>query len=230
MTAGAEYLVWTKTARHSLEWIQAFLLGTAGVPLRREAYLRELKFEGRYKVAVDASPWGLGGILMDGVRVKAHFHDAVSEEDCHFPGVEIGSPKGQAALEALAILVALRVFAAFAAWKGGARIQTAARGDSKAALGMALKVASPNPALNAGGRELAYDLASRDYALELLEHTPGVMNRTPDWLSRLAGPADKGPMPEALLGSKALVCPRRDADWWRTLRTPRGTRLDTARG
>ncbi len=57
---------------------------------------------------VDASPWGIGGVFMgsDG-SILEYFADTISGHDVEILGIEIGSCRGQAILEALAILVAL---------------------------------------------------------------------------------------------------------------------------
>ena len=80
MREGAEHLVWTRPVDRCLRWIRAFLDGTAGAPMVRVIHLRDPKFEGRFKASVDASPWGIGGILQDGARVVAKFHDRVSAD------------------------------------------------------------------------------------------------------------------------------------------------------
>ena len=228
MRGGSQFCVWTKQVEHSLRWVLAFLEGVAGAPLRRSVYLAEwLAARGtpRFRPAVDASPWGIGGILLDGAKVVAYFEDAVSEEDQRRLGVVVGDPSSQAILEGLALLVALRLFSPLAGW-GQARTRTVLLGvksDSKAALGAAIKMASPTSALNAVGREIAYDSALGDYYVYVHEHVPGVSNKVPDWLSRVHAPATsdpKGGRPEALSGARALQAPMRGDAWWRTMGPP----------
>ena len=62
MREGAEHLVWTRQVDRCLRWIRAFLEGTAGALTIRVIHLSDLKFVGRFKASVDASPWGIGGI------------------------------------------------------------------------------------------------------------------------------------------------------------------------
>ena len=137
----------------------------------------------------------------------------------------MGDPSSQAILEGLALLVALRLFSPLAGW-GQARTRTVLLGvksDSKAALGAAIKMASPTAALNAVGREIAYDSALGDYYVCVHEHVPGVSNKVPDWLSRVHAPATsdpKGGRPEALSGVRALQAPMRGDAWWRTMGPP----------
>ena len=90
------------------------------------------------------------------------------------------------------------------------------------ALGAAIKLASPDPRLNTIGRELALDRATENYRVEVLEHAPGVTNRTPDWLSRVAAPGRKATdeLPKILRGVQRLEGEARTAAWWRTRSPP----------
>ena len=105
--------------------------------MRRDAYLADLKFWGRYLAATDASPWGIGGVLLDGDRVVAFFADAVTADDVRYLGVTVGDPAAQAVLEGLAVLVAARLFAPLAQWGGGRVAAIGVHSASKAALGAA---------------------------------------------------------------------------------------------
>ena len=74
------------------------------------------------------------------------------------------------------------------------------------------------------GREIAYDTALGDYRVKHSEHTPGVSNVSPDFLSRNHAPlvGGGGPKrePPALIGVPRLKVPVRDAKFWRTWVTP----------
>ena len=224
-------LVAARQLAHSFAWIRAFLDGTAGAPLRRQCYLRDSKFAGRYSVAVDASPWGIGAILIDGTRPVARVDDCVQPDDARRFGLTIGESAGQALLEGLAALVALRVFASWHGWGAGTPAQVTLKSDSKAALGVALKQASPDARLNAVARELAYDQACGDYRVELYEHVAGVANVLPDYLSRLYAPehhyalveaAEDRAIPVLLRGVPRVEPPVRDDAWWKTWFHPEG--------
>jgi hypothetical protein len=218
MRAGSQYVLWKEQVLLSLTWLEAFLAGTAGAPLRREAYLVDRQFDGRFTVAVDASPWGLGGVLLDSGKAVAAFADKVSPEDRERLQVVVGDHRGQSLLEGLAILLALRIFLR---WRQGEVAKVSVRSDSKAALGMALNLASPSPLMNAVGREIAYDTALGDYQVELVEHTPGVANVSPDFLSRQFSPeGDSKEVPPALQGVPLLEVPRRTQGFWRTWLAP----------
>ena len=219
-----QFAVWTKQVDHSLRWIAAFLEGVAGAPLRRDVFLADwLGMCGipRFRVAVDASPWGIGGILLDGSKVAAYFEDGITEEDVTRLDVIVGDAGSQSVLEGLAMLVALRLFAAPAGWARARLVHLGVKSDSKAALGDAIKMASPTPALNAIGREIAYDSALGDYLVQVHEHVVGVSNKVPDWLSRVRAPGPlKGQRPEVLGALSGRQVPGRGADWWRTMGPP----------
>ena len=171
---------------------------------------------------VDGSPWGMRGLLQDSGRVVATFYDRVTPEDVARLGVVIGDPAYQTVLEGVAILVALRVFAPIATWAGGTLAALHVRSDSKGALGAAVKGASTSdPVLNLVGQEIAYDQAVGDYRVELYEHTPGVANIGPDFLSRMFAPgASSRKEPEYLVPVDAVDVPARTAEWWRTWDLP----------
>ena len=228
MHAGSDFCVWTKQIQHSLLWVRAFLRGCAGAPPRRSLFLAQrlaATLPPRFTAAVDASPWGIGGILLDGARVVAYLEEGVSPEDVDVLGVVVGDHRSQSVLEGLAVLLAVRLFSSHAGWAAAqSGVATlAVKSDSKAALGAAIAMASHSEALNAVGREIAYDTALGDYQVSLHEHLPGVANKVPDWLSRVRSPAVAGsdnPAPEALAEAVRLDVPCRDDAFWRTRGDP----------
>ena len=111
MQANSQWLIWKGQVLLSLNWLRAFFDGSAGAPLRRDVFLVDRLFEGRFAVAMDASPWGIGGVLLDSGRPVGAFSDSVSSEDVRRLEISVGDHRAQAVLEGLAILVALRVFA-----------------------------------------------------------------------------------------------------------------------
>ena len=136
-----------------------------------------------------------------------------------------GAKPGRVTLGAwlgLAVLVALRVLGPRATWKAGAMVSLTIRPDSKGALGAAIKSGSTaDPLLNQVGQEISFDQACGDYRVELYEHTPGVANVGPDYLSRLHAPGRDGREEPPYLGPvEALTVPRRDRSRWRTWDPP----------
>ena len=74
------------------------------------------------------------------------------------------------------------------------------RSDSSVALAMARKLASASPAINFLGAALALALEQHHVGGVQAVHVPGALNKTADWLSRLA-------MPGGRRGSSPLCSP-----------------------
>ena len=223
MSSASEYLIWTPQVRWSLRWVQAFLDNSAGAPLVRHIRLRDRRTRNRWYTAVDASPWGLGGVLFDRHIVVAAFEDRVQPDDIERLKIRIGDLRSQSLLEALAVLVDLRLFAPVSGWGKGMMARLGLRSDSKAALGAAINQASKTSMMNAIGAEIAYDLGTGDYQVAFFSHTEGVANVSPDWLSRRWAPlGPEGPKgrPSVLDGVRMLEVPVRGPAFWRTWAGP----------
>ena len=123
------------------------------------------------------------------------------------------------------MLVALRLFAPMAGYvaPGYGVAYLAVKSDSKAALGAAISLSSPSEAMNAIGREMAFDAATGDYQVTLFDHVPGVANKVPDCLSRVRRPPESGtagPRPLSLVDAEQVKVPPRNDAWWRTRKMP----------
>ena len=210
-----EPMVHTTRVRSAVVWLLAFLSGAAGAAaLQRTLDWRVALAPITLLVTADASPWGLGAILslLDGTIV-AWLASDVTELDCQVLKITFGDCSGQAVVEALALLVALRVWAP--RWTGQ-RVRAHIRSDSVAALGALRKLASPAPSLNAVAREAALDIAASTYGVELTSyaHISGALNDWADALSRLSAPVPRS-VPLALDEALRTEVPRRGAAWWR---------------
>lgn len=184
----------------ALPWLRAALADPTKYLIRHES-LVEADVE--WGIVTDASPRGLGGILIQRLQdqwtmVEA-FEAAVKPEVAQLLLVDYDQPASQSAMEALAILRALQ--------KWGHRTRpgkVVIRSDSSVALAMMRKLASPTLALNYIAAEIALTLEANPGLT--LQHIPGSLNKEADWLSRLH---DRGPMPTALKGTKL----RRTSAW-----------------
>ena len=94
----------------SISWIIAFLREQYG-PLYRQ-YSRTSYFgeSGHIEIYLDASPFGLGGVLCINGRPVTYFTSPLSEHDERIHNQTIGDSTGQQAWECLAVLVALRAW------------------------------------------------------------------------------------------------------------------------
>ena len=136
--------------------------------------------------------------------------------------IVVGDCSGQSTLEALAVLVGIRIWGYL---MKGRRLRLGTRTDNAAALSLQGKLASSTTALNFLGAELAIELEMLGIEELRSAHLPGVLNETADALSRLSAPGSAGKtFPTELVGAKRRQVPVRNDEWYR-LPTP-GKRKD----
>jgi hypothetical protein len=210
LTAGPVTVPTVRVA-HALEWIREFARGQAG------AISKTFTVEHRRRpisvvITTDASPWGYGGFIMMKGHCVGFFAEEVTKEDIDRFGIIIGEAKFQALLENMALLIAVRLWAAV--W-AGQRLAVGLRSDSMAALQAWRKERSTVPAINAVTREMSLDLADGLYKVDALEHIPGKLNEWADALSRQYMPGNTEPIPASLLATKRYVPATRGSSWWR---------------
>ena len=202
-----------RQVRHALRWLRLFLTE------QRDSLTKKIPtvpraIEYMVQIVTDACPWGLGGVLLVNQLPVTWFATEVNGVDERVLGIRKGDCAGQAALEALALLVGLREWAAH--WKEEPT-QILARSDSLAALGSLLKVSSSAANLNVIMQELALDISDGTYEVELVGHIPAALNGWADSLSRLwAPPPETKVVPAALLVVPRTEVAARNSTWWRT--------------
>jgi hypothetical protein len=206
--------IWRRQIQLDLHWISRFLAETHGTisrHFRKDVYKGQGK---RVTIVTDASPWGIGGwISINGIVVQ-YFADRISAWDTAVLKAEIGSSASQQAFEALAMLVALRIWKDF--WKHE-RAFLSVRADNMAALAMVSCMKAKTGNMSTLAREMALDIAEGLYVPNVVEHIPGVTNVVADLLSRKFQPGKTYEM-HSLLSSAVEVFPgKRDHSWWRTL-------------
>ena len=186
----------------ALPWLQAALRDPHKYLIREEALQEEPPTWG---IVTDASPRGLGGILIqrtkqEWIMVEA-YEAVVKQETADKLGVEWNQPSSQSTMEALAVLRGLQ------RWATRLNPGTVViRSDSSVALAMAKKLASPTMSLNYLAAEIALTLESFRCPGLTLQHIPGSLNKEADWLSRHH---ERDTMPSKLKGVKL----RRIAAW-----------------
>jgi hypothetical protein len=192
----------------ALDWLQALLLGRHG-PLVRTFPLHDAwASEGDY-IATDACPWGFAGVLFVNHMPAQWFATPLTTSDLRRFRAKVGDSKHNTTWEALAILVAIRL------WLPGTNVLARVRSDSLSALRSMVKLCSRSPALNLIAREVALDAVLGLYSVGLAVHIPGVSNKLPDDLSRMWAP-DPHSFPPALSGIPEVRAPPRDRTFWRT--------------
>ena len=209
--------VWLKQIEEALLWMRAFLAGTPG-KLERIYYLSSYMNTGpQVTLELDASPWGLGGVLVINSHPISWFASALSTEELSVLGIELGESAAQQTVEALAALVALR------AWRHhwqNCRATVRVRSDSVSALVLALKLKTRGRAPGIIAKEIALDIASAQYMPHVAEHIPGVHNIVPDALSRKYQPLQKYIIPDILHGVEEILLPIRGRAFYKCMKGP----------
>ena len=166
----------------------------------------------RWAITTDACPLGIGGVLA-AVNVAentlipvAAFRAKITPEVAKDLGIEYGLAAGQGALEAFAVLVAIRHWASKLA---GERLML--QSDSTVALALARKLSSSSPTLNWVGAEMALQAELLSLQEFVLHHIPGKLNVAADWLSRPSMtsdlPAELKDVNIKILAEKTLLQP-----------------------
>ena len=207
--------VWLKQISHVLTWIIALL---DGHPITRHYLLSVHLGRGkRIELNLDASPWGIGGYLLEDGVVTAWFSDRIHLEEARLLRIEIGTSAVQQCVEALAALVALRVW--HIRWKqAGAIIRV--RSDSISALILTLNLKTSGAGTSIVAREMALDIAWANYQPHVAEHVPGIANKTCDMLSRRFQPGASYELPALLKDVPESKLQPRGVDYYRSAASP----------
>ena len=171
------------------------------------------------QIICDASPWGLGAILVQDGSIIRWIASALTDTDLQVLGVSRGDCRGQGAFEALAICVAMREWLPL--WQDEST-SILVKSDSMAALGALNREGSSRPLINKVVREIALDLAEGIYNVEVLGHQPALWNGIADALSRLDEPEADTEFPTSLEGVPRTETAPRPLAWWRSRRSPSG--------
>ena len=174
-------LIHVRRIRPALAWIRALLQGEAA-PLRRElpAFLPTTIVD----ITTDACPFGLGGTLRVAGKLVSVFASDIPPDALKKFSARRGDSKHTTLWEALALLVACRLW--LPSFKGQANVRC--RSDSLSLLLSLVKGRAKSADLAVLAREFSLDQAQGDYRLHLLTHIPGVTNLEADALSRQWAP------------------------------------------
>eukprot|EP00435_Cladocopium_sp_Y103_P040399 s39_g11.t1 len=201
-------LIHVKRIAHSLNWIKALLQNEHGDLERR--FDVDIKDDG-WEIITDACPWGMGGVLYHNKAPKRWYSSPLPPEVLEKFGATAGDPGFNTAWEALALLVALRLWLTRCPRTLAVRVKS----DNVGALRMLLKLTSQSGSMAVIAREIALDIAAKNYQLNELHHVPGVTNVVADALSRLWAPH---PEPFPFLGEAVRdEPPRLDDSFWKVV-------------
>ena len=135
----------------------------------------------KVNIITDASPEGLGAVLVINDQVIDTVASPVTEFDAKALGFELGSSSSQGVVEALAIIMALHHWGAKLA---GMNVQITIQSDSVTALATTQKKSGASAAQNFCGAVLGVLLERYRVEDAKLQHIPGVANKVADYLSR----------------------------------------------
>ena len=166
-------------------------------------------------ITTDASPYGIGGTLEIGGEVVSFFAGEITSTDKAVLSLQQSpSCKDQQTLEALAMLVALRLWSSY--WSSR-RVVLTVRSDNVSTLAMVAKMQPHGPQLGLIARELALDVASASYVPDVAVHLPGLANKAADALSRKHDPNKAFVLPAYLANCSQIEVPPRLRNWWQSL-------------
>ena len=153
--------VWTKQLKHSLDWIKCFLAEEKG-HIERIFTVQHFLCNGPQVIITwDASPFGMGATLQLDGEFLEFFAIGISDADCDILQIEVGSSKSQQTVEALAGLIALRVWSRF--WQGQ-RAVLQIRSDNVGALSLFAFLRSSSTQLRTIAAEFALDLGKAEFS------------------------------------------------------------------
>ena len=150
----------------------------------------------RTTITTDASPYGLGGVLEQDDTVVSFFASPITDLDRSV--LSLGatpSSSDQQALEALALLVALREWSPM--WQDQ-RVTLSVRSDNIVTLTMLCRMQPHSVQLGIIARELALGISTSSGSPDSAVHIPGGANTAPDALSRLWQPGKHAVIPQYL--------------------------------
>ena len=167
------------------------------------------------ELVLDASPWGLGGVLViDGIPIE-YFSSPLTADDERNLRLTIGSCNGQQTVEALVVLVAFRVWTRHFA---NERCILQVKSDSISALYMVANMTSKGIGSKIIARELALSIAKCSFRPDFVTHIPGVTNLVADELSRQHEPGHTFTLPAFVANALSCTAPARDIAFYDTLK------------
>ena len=204
--------VFLRRVDYALEWLEAFAKGERG-GLQRRHLLRDRTQEVGSYIRTDASTTGFAGVLLSASGEPQEFwaERITAEDRAVFKAAEDESAF-MPEYELMAILISVKLWGARLVKQS---VAFAVQADSCAALGVAIKLASPRPLMNAVAAELALELETLGVHTLMGEHYRSILNVEADALSRLWSGAEGAQVPRSLRLATRVQAPPRGREFFR---------------
>ena len=203
-----DHLIPVKRLEKARVWLLAYIKAAQGKPIRKFNLYKGGKAD--LTLLTDASPQGLGAILLVNGRVTKAMASPVGELDAKLLGFELGQSSSQGIVETLAILAALRHWGRLLT---AVNLAISVQSDSITALAMTQKFSNSGSALNYLGAELAVACEALGLAELKPVHLPGTANKEADFLSR-PDTWSSTTLPAALEGITIETPVERTVEWY----------------
>ena len=202
-------LILVKQVENAVRWLKGLLhLSDGKVGLSKIHRWRP--YAVTLLLQTDASPYGLGGVLIKQKQIIAYFSSALTAEDYKLFNATPGDPSFQSEYELLAVVVGLRSCAQIIADLGATRVIL--KGDNTATLNAAMNHRASSPLMAQLTAELVLEMEAQGLHAIVAQHLPGLLNTLPDKLSRPHTEA----IPLELNNILRLDVPRRSQHFYRT--------------
>ena len=184
--------VWVKQISSELSWFQAFFSASGGFVERHFDLQCFTATDTIVDVVLDASPWGLAGVLTVNDQPVEFFAEAITPHDVDTFDHTIGDAAGQQVWECLAALIAVRLWRN--RWQKH-QVCLRIRGDSVAMLTLLVNMRPHSAQMRLIAQEIAIDMAHYTFVPVIAQHIPGIANVVADELSRWAQPGHVQKLP-----------------------------------
>ena len=210
-----DHRVWVNQFRHTLAWLANFIDMENGPVVRTFRVGSYFNRGVKYGISMDASIYGMGAVLIVNGVPEEYFSIAMTSSDERISNMKKGDKDGQQIWESLVLLIAIRHWCH--RWRE-ARVTLQLESDNVAALTLAAQLKA-HGARRKIATQLALIYSSSVFEPDIVSRLPGVMNVTPDSLSRRFQHSDWVP-PASLRDAKEVHPALRTTTWWRTETPP----------
>ena len=212
-----QHLFYVKQLEQPRVWMVKYLEVAALAPSRQ--FKLDINKYPKASIVTDASPYGLGALLLINGRVTRAMSSKITKEDAEQLGFSevYGTSSSQGIVETFAVLVAMKLWTPELK---SCRVTLQVEADSMVALAMTKRMARSSTTLNYLGAEMAVQCELAH--IERLQgvHVPGAANVEADYLSR-QDEWDKKTLPPSLNNvTVMMVSTAREGEYY-SLPTPK---------